>query len=215
MTDQLEADVERWLAEEVRTTWPGVFGDACDTEERPVLAEWFAGQMRAFGAWCGGSAWATGIVDVIPFDALHQMLADRLGPGFRVTVTTADDIDEDRERDQIVAARLDALAAVCPVTASEPPNSTPTPQETNRGAQSDVVGTLLEAAASARTSTTYEAPSNWPPPKPGTHESDLRYGWEDAEEHMISREEFDIGPGGWDEYAAAKAWSTANRKENT
>lgn len=51
MTDQLEADVERWLAEEVRTTWPGKSGDCCDTDERADMARWFAGQIRAFSHW--------------------------------------------------------------------------------------------------------------------------------------------------------------------
>ena len=51
MTDQLEADVERWLAEEVRTTWPGKSGDCCDTDERADMARWFASQVTAFDAW--------------------------------------------------------------------------------------------------------------------------------------------------------------------
>ena len=100
MTDRLEADVERWLAEEVRTTWPGKSGDCCDTDERAELAEWFAGQIRAFEAWL--------IAQYDP-EAIqhhkHMLLGDLTGYGY---------------------------GAVCLVTASEPPNSTQTPQEPNR-----------------------------------------------------------------------------------
>ena len=51
MTDQLAAEVDRWLAAEVRTTWPGRSGDCCDTAERADMATWFAAQLTAFDAW--------------------------------------------------------------------------------------------------------------------------------------------------------------------
>ena len=94
MTDHLAAEVDRWLAAEVRTTWPGKSGDCCDTAERADMAAWFAAQLTAFDAW---------------------RAAERRNGA----------------------------------------NST----------QGDVVSVLLEAAELAK--------GTLPPPKPGTHESDL------------------------------------------
>ena len=82
---------------------------------------------------------------------------------------------------------------------------------TDHGETSDVVGTLLEAAAAARTSTTYETPSNWPPPEPGTHAGSHCTHWTEAGEHCCQCSQI----------VPAEAWGqewcprTANRKEST
>ena len=120
--------------------------------------------------------------------------------------------DEMAKAEAWVHSLVDGDPAACPVTAPEPPNSTQTPRNPNRSTQGNVVGTLLEAAAAARTSTTYEAPSNWPPPEPGTHESDLlAWAWRAG----LDRDNADGLPaGGTSEWNVARDWSIANRKEN-
>jgi hypothetical protein len=156
MTDQLTADVERWLAAEVRTTWPGKSGDCCDTDERAELAAWFAGQIRAFEAW-----------------------QETHGGAVRIR---------------------EAMRAI----------------DTEPYLDWESDGTLLEAAASARTSTTYETPSNWPSPEPGTHESDLlvRVQFARSEDSALPGEDALDGRGGTFEFLAAAEWSTVNRQEN-
>ena len=81
----------------------------------------------------------------------------------------------------------------------------------NQSTQGDVVGTLLEAATAARTTTTYEAPSNWPPPEPGTHECDLGCL---GGPHIGVFNSVGLRAGGIDECEAAAEWSRANRKDD-
>ena len=200
MTDHLAAEADRWLAAEVRTTWPGVSGDCCDAGERADIARWFADQIRAFSHW---------LAQVTPFAESYERLPNVRGPrsiyGIAKELLDNEFIPNDDTFKGVCKEIHNAAlaggwryvatdggdAAVCPVTASEPPDSTRTAQDTNRSAQSDVVNTLLEAASAAAQARTL------PPPKPGTHESDLNHPW-----------------GGWDDYDAARAWSTANRQEN-
>jgi hypothetical protein len=102
-----------------------------------------------------------------------------------------------------IADRLAALPPDLPVAPRNEPEGSGTAGKRTAGSWELTYGDRLrELVASWKTP--------WPPPAPGTHESDLHYTWHGADCWVDVDAVGHDQPGGSYEYAIARNWSRAN-----
>lgn len=193
----LTADVERWLTDQIRTNWPNITADVLDDDERPAVAAWFATEMARFEAWRREQ----GLIPAPPPPPLNA--GQRIGR----TITESDGTNTwGSNRPQRTPQGPPRRETPTDGTGIPPKPKTGTegPKPTNRPERPLVL--THRSRPYVWDGTVYRVGRPMPPPKPGTHESDLRNSGGDFHSDVKAWTFNEVH-----DFYDARDWSRANR----